>query len=624
MNRCESRKRRRSFSPDRGSPEPGVLQPRKSNYQEWDVEDVCRFLRMKGLGKFEQLFRDEKLSGAALPFLTDLDLDQLGVSPLGDRLKLINCIDTLWQNPIDAKVFNDPIHGHIELHPLLVRIIDTPQFQRLRFIKQLGGTYFVYPGASHNRFEHSIGVAHLAGQLVKALCGRQPELRINHRDILCVQIAGLCHDLGHGPFSHLFDGKFIPLTRKDLKWKHEDASLTMFEHLITSNGLEATLLSYGLVLPEDLKFIKEQIRGPATRGDRVGVDPKGSEWPYKGRPREKGFLYEIVANKRTGIDVDKWDYFARDCHHLGIRNNFDLERFLKFARVCEVGKRKHICTRDKEVGDLYNMFHTRNTLHRRAYQHRVGNIIGCMITEAMVLADPHIQISGAGGKIYTISTAIDDMEAYTKLTDNIFEQILYSSKPELWEARKILNNVLCRRLYKWIGQTQPAAEAMIEQEEFNELANQIAAVAPSTSLEVKLGPEDFIVNVVQMDYGMAEKDPINKVRFYCKNNPNRTIKIRKDQVSQLLPERFTEQLIQVYCKKSDDQSLQAARKQFVQWCINRDFTKPRDGDIVAPELTPLKPDWNNSDGDSDDSNPWDELQSQRQANSHRSLAKAFD
>lgn len=127
-----------------------------------------------------------------------------------------------------------------------------------------------------------------------------------------------------------------------------------------------------------------------------------------------------------------------------------------------------------------------------------------------------------------------------------------------------------------------------------------------------------------MDYGMAEKDPINKVRFYCKNNPNRTIKIRKDQVSQLLPERFTEQLIQVYCKKTDDQSLQAARKQFVQWCINRDFTKPRDGDIVAPELTPLKPDWNNSDGDSDDSNPWDELQSQRQANSHRSLAKAFD
>ncbi|MCJ8731126.1 hypothetical protein PDJAM_G00195600, partial [Pangasius djambal] len=96
----------------------------------------------------------------------------------------------------EHKVFNDPIHGHIELHPLLVRIIDTPQFQRLRNIKQLGGAYFVFPGASHNRFEHSIGVGYLAGCLVKALNEKQPELGITEQDILCVQIAGLCHDLG--------------------------------------------------------------------------------------------------------------------------------------------------------------------------------------------------------------------------------------------------------------------------------------------------------------------------------------------------------------------------------------------------------------------------------------------
>ena len=58
---------------------------------------------------------------------------------------------------VSIQVLNDPIHGNIELHPLCVKIIDTPQFQRLRFIKQLGGVYFVYPGAAHNRFEHSIG-----------------------------------------------------------------------------------------------------------------------------------------------------------------------------------------------------------------------------------------------------------------------------------------------------------------------------------------------------------------------------------------------------------------------------------------------------------------------------------
>ncbi|KAJ8361309.1 hypothetical protein SKAU_G00178340 [Synaphobranchus kaupii] len=66
-------------------------------------------------------------------------------------------------------IFNDPIHGSIELHPYLVFIIDTPEFQRLRYIKQMGSVYFVYPGACHNRFEHSIGVAHLAGELIQAL-----------------------------------------------------------------------------------------------------------------------------------------------------------------------------------------------------------------------------------------------------------------------------------------------------------------------------------------------------------------------------------------------------------------------------------------------------------------------
>ncbi|XP_059836903.1 deoxynucleoside triphosphate triphosphohydrolase SAMHD1-like [Hypanus sabinus] len=594
-----SRKRRRSGTPDGGAadrrtPDRGVLPSGRSNCLEWDVEDVCGFLRMQGWEKFEELFREEKLSGATLPYLTKDDLENLGVSTLGERINLINCISALWQSPIDAKVFNDPIHGHIEMHPLLVRIIDTPQFQRLRFIKQLGGTYFVYPGASHNRFEHSIGVAHLAGELVKALSGRQPELRINHRDILCVQIAGLCHDLGHGPFSHLFDGKFIPRTRSGLQWKHENASIEMFDHLISSNKLDGVLQSYGLELSEDLVFIKEMIHG-------VGAHCKGSVWPYKGRPKEKSFLYEIVANKRTGIDVDKWDYFARDCHHLGIRNNFDFQRFLKFARVYEVKKKKVICTRDKEVGDLYNMFHTRNTLHRRAYQHRVVNIIESMITEAMVLADPHILISGSGGKQYRMSTAIGDMEAYTKLTDSIFEQILNSADAELQEAREILSNVVCRKLYKWIGQTQPAADTVIKQEEFDKLADQLVAAAPTTSVEVTLRAEDLIVNVVQMDYGMKGKNPVNKVRFYCKNSPNKTVKISKKQVSQLLPERFTEQLIQVYCKRADKGIVQAARKHFIKWCMDRNFAKPRDGDIIAPELTPLKADWNKSDSDSDDS-----------------------
>ncbi|XP_036447396.1 deoxynucleoside triphosphate triphosphohydrolase SAMHD1-like isoform X1 [Colossoma macropomum] len=538
--------------------------------------------------------RENNLRAMELRNLTDVQLQKLGIESLESRQQLLHCLQKCWQFSNEPmKVFNDPIHGHIELHPLLVRIIDTPQFQRLRHIKQLGGTYLVFPGASHNRFEHSVGVGYLAGCLVRALNERQPELLISKQDILCVQIAGLCHDLGHGPFSHMFDGMFIPKVRPEMNWKHENASVQMFDHLVKVNNLEPVMEKYGLSLPCDLIFIKEQIAGPL---DSIA---SGSKWPYKGRSEEKSFLYEIVANKRNGIDVDKWDYFARDCYHLGIQNNFDYRRFLKFARVCEVKGKKHICTRDKEVGDLYDMFHTRNCLHRRAYQHKVGNIIEVMITEALVKADPHIQIRGSSGKMYKISEAIEDMEAYTKLTDHIFEQILYSSDPELSEAQAILQNIICRRLYKCVGQTTPESQLNVSQEMLLEWSSEVADSKPHGT-EVDLQPEDFEVSVIYMDYGMKDKNPINSVHFYCKNDPNKAIKIRKNQVSKMLPERFAEQLIRVYCKKTDERSLEAAKKYFVQWCMNRNFSKPQDGDVTAPELTPLKRDWQTDDDDSDE------------------------
>lgn len=189
------------------------------------------------------------------------------------------------------KIFNDPVHGHIALDPLCVRIIDTAQFQRLRNIRQLAGAYWVFPGASHNRcapaaptapaphrrhasanrrprrFEHSIGVSHLAGLLCEALRARQPELGISDRDVLCVRIAGLCHDLGHGPFSHTFDGSFIPCARPDLrgKWHHEEASIAMLDHLIAENGLLEQLRANGIEA-NDLVFIKELIAGPLSGG----------------------------------------------------------------------------------------------------------------------------------------------------------------------------------------------------------------------------------------------------------------------------------------------------------------------------------------------------------------------
>ncbi|XP_036275099.1 deoxynucleoside triphosphate triphosphohydrolase SAMHD1 isoform X1 [Pipistrellus kuhlii] len=566
------------------SPDPKLPADRRS----WDPEQVCLFLERSGFKDPAVLdrFREKKITGSLLSNLDESHLDNLGIRSLSERKKLLNAIRLSQTHGDLMKVINDPIHGHIEFHPLLIQIIDTPQFQRLRYIKQLGGAYYVFPGASHNRFEHSLGVGYLAGCLVRELSEKQPELQISERDMLCVQIAGLCHDLGHGPFSHTFDGRFIPLARQDKKWKHEQGSVDMFEHLINSNDLKPVMERYGLIPEDDVIFIKEQIIGPPK------TPVKKQSWPYKGRPKEKSFLYEIVANKRNGIDVDKWDYFARDCHHLGIQNSFDYKRFLKFARVCEVDNSKNLCTRDEEIGNLYDMFHTRASLHRRAYQHKVGNVIDMMITDAFLKADPYIEIAGTGGKKCRISTAIDDMEAFTKLTDNIFLEILHSSDPNLAAAREILEKIERRNLYKYVGQTQ-TEDGKIIKEIVEKFPQDIANAKPDViTLDVELTAEDFIVDVINMNYGMEDKNPIDNVHFYCKADLNKAVKISKEQASQLLPMKFEEKLIRVYCKKTDKKSWFAAQQYFVNWCKKRNFIKPKDGDVIAPQITPLKPEWN--------------------------------
>ncbi|XP_047445386.1 deoxynucleoside triphosphate triphosphohydrolase SAMHD1-like isoform X2 [Mugil cephalus] len=488
---------------------------------------------------------------------------------------------------IHPQVFNDPIHGHVELHPLLVKITDTPQFQRLRNIKQLGGGYFVYPGACHKRFEHSIGVAHLAGELAKALQSRQPGLNITDRDILCVQIAGLCHDLGHGPFSHLFDGMFIPEACKgQKKWKHEDASIEMFDHVVKSNKLREVMRKKPYSLDEnDEIFIKEMINGPQK-------DPEAAqaEWPYKGRTRDKSFLYEIVSNKRNGIDVDKFDYFARDCHHLGIQNNFDHWRFIKFARVCDVEGEKRICSRDKEVGNLYNMFHTRNYLHRRAYQHRVTKSVEIMIKDAFMKANNHIKIQGSNGKMFKLSEAKNDMEAYSKLTDHLFEYILYSeSKKESQEeseesknlkgARDILKRIISRDLYKFVGEALLTEKKEVKKEEEkgkkeDEKQKQQASLTQAF-VDAGIPRDDFEVVVVTFDYGMKDKDPLADTYFYRKEDPDKAYPINQTQVRSFLPARFFENIIRVYWKNTDKTKLNTATRLFREWCEKNGFEELR-------------------------------------------------
>jgi len=500
----------------------------------------------------------------------------------------------------DSKIINDPIHGHIEIPCLCIKIMDTPQFQRLRNLKQLGTTYLVFPGASHNRFEHSVGVCYLAGELAKNLQIRQPELNITDADVLCVQIAGLCHDLGHGPFSHLFEHSFIHVLNPKSSWRHERASIMMFDHLLEVNNLLPVFKEHGLS-DTDIIFIKEMIYGelPTESSGAAGsvfrsqpsVSASSSDeslpWTMHGRPEDKRYLYEIVANKRNGIDVDKFDYFSRDCYHLNIKNNFDHVRWIKFARVIDVDGQKQLCTRDKEVSNLYDLFSTRHSLHRRAYQHKVVKLIDHMVGEVFVKANEGLLIEGPDGKCHRMSDAIWDMEVYERITDSVFERILWSIGPELKEARDLAMKIQTRNLYRCIGQLTVETKTMLESnfpgyaQELAEAANAIATKPLSVFVA-----GDFVIQTIVLDYGKKSKNPIDYVRFYSKADQDVAKKVKKSHVSRMLPENFSERSIRVFLKRRDEESVAVARSAFVVWAEGRGLSTPiESGDTLGVDMS---------------------------------------
>lgn len=335
---------------------------------------------------------------------------------------------------IDEKItiINDPIWGPIELHPLCIKIIDTPQFQRLRHIKQLGGCSFVYPGACHSRFEHSIGTSHLARMMGEELQKKHSDKIITNEEILCLEVAGLCHDLGHGPFSHVFDQQFQ--AKCNHSWTHEDLSIEMVDEIFKSIKLSKE--EENDIGKDGEKYIKTFIKPPK--------DPKD-------RPIQKPFLYEIIANEENKIDVDKWDYFSRDCHMMGLHHNFQCKRSIKLARIVE----DHISFPKSEYFNLFDMFYTRFTLHRRAYKHPVVKAVEMMIADAFFKADNNLTFPSS---CQSLSKSTENMDAYQWVTDDVLQQIRRieldpsDSTGDVKASQDIIDRIYRRDLYKLIGE----------------------------------------------------------------------------------------------------------------------------------------------------------------------------
>lgn len=234
-------------------------------------------------------------------------------------------------------VINCPIHGFITLSPRMLSIVDTPEFKRLHNLRQLGVAYIVYPSANHTRFEHSLGVAHLAKLLIKNLQTNQPELCINNNQVELVQIAGLIHDLGHGPFSHLWDEYMLD----DDEEEHEERGIKIFKDMVRKYTLPFT--------EQEVEQIIEMVNPSETN--------------------KLNFMYQIVANKMCGIDVDKIDYLQRDSYHVGFGVNNKFERLITMCRVVKYNEHQVLGWPMKLQNEILNLFNLRYRLHKQVYNH---------------------------------------------------------------------------------------------------------------------------------------------------------------------------------------------------------------------------------------------------------------
>ncbi len=215
-------------------------------------------------------------------------------------------------NFIPTAEFRDPIHGFIEVYPHERVIIDTGEFQRLRWIHQLGLTHYVYHGAEHSRFGHALGVMHLAGQAVTNLLERhQDEIHDTlgwrpsqnsdeqRRLVILTRLASLLHDIGHAPFSHTGEDKLFPGEAR-----HESHGAAIIKNS-----------EIGLIIDND-----EHCRALGITKDQVADFLLGIAI------LPEGFVQEIISSP---WDVDKMDYLLRDSHYCGVQyGTYDLSRIL--------------------------------------------------------------------------------------------------------------------------------------------------------------------------------------------------------------------------------------------------------------------------------------------------------
>lgn len=233
------------------------------------------------------------------------------------------------------KILNDPIYGFITVpHPVLLRLLNHPWFQRLRYIKQLGLGHLVYPGALHTRFHHALGAMHLMGEAIATLRGKGHE--ITEEEALGARIAILLHDIGHGPFSHALEHSLVEGIG------HEDVSAMVMDAL------------------------NREFDGALDLGIRIFRDQY-----------TKRFLHQLVSSQ---LDVDRIDYLNRDSFYTGVSEGvIGGERIIKMLQVVD----DKLVVEEKAIYSIEKFLVARRLMYWQVYLHKAVVACEMMLVETL-------------------------------------------------------------------------------------------------------------------------------------------------------------------------------------------------------------------------------------------------
>ncbi|HEV8197278.1 MAG TPA: HD domain-containing protein [Gemmatimonadales bacterium] len=242
------------------------------------------------------------------------------------------------------EVIRDPLWDNITLDGAALAVLDTPAVQRLRYIRQLGHAFLVYPGATHSRFEHALGAYHLTRSALAALDGRGELEGITESDRTAITLAALLHDIGHYPFSHALEEAGFP--------SHEGQGAAR----LLQGELAARLLE----------------QGGAELADEIGALILG---------RSVSPLQGLISGS---LDLDKIDYLCRDSRMCGVPYGVvDVDRLLASLCVVETtGGRREIGIQEKGVSGLESLLFAKYQMYRNVYWHHAVRSATCMFKRA--------------------------------------------------------------------------------------------------------------------------------------------------------------------------------------------------------------------------------------------------